>query len=316
MMLQETLVSWRWRGRQAHPDSRQILTVCKLVVHCKNEAQKSPLFWRFSGGLWFSQDRLCSRNSTRKPLNLIKSRIFTNAPCKTACLYNAPSMHTLEDIFRGPFSWWSVVRRSFAQGLLAWTSQLPLPRLIHSNMHWPSLWLPFQPSEVIRDSEGTDGQRTERVKTGHVKTDRFRGHFRGHFHGHPRGRFRGAFRGESSTGWHRQVNVLGPLVGTLAGALVGAFVGPLVGILVDPLVGSNFAVRVLCACQNWGHRSACPHLSNGEALPCPVASHPLTIVPLVLRCPGTLWTEFPDKDATKALRSLFSASLRTVTSLN
>ena len=62
----------------------------------KGEAQKSPLFWRFSGGFWFSQDRLFSRNSTRNPLNLIKSLIFTNAPCKTACLYNAPSMHTVE----------------------------------------------------------------------------------------------------------------------------------------------------------------------------------------------------------------------------
>ena len=65
-------------------------------MHCKGEAQRSPLFWRFSGGFWFSQDRLLCRNSTRKPLNLIKSPIFTNAPCKTACLYNAPSMHTLD----------------------------------------------------------------------------------------------------------------------------------------------------------------------------------------------------------------------------
>ena len=47
---------------------------------------------------------------------------------------------------------------------------------------------------------GIDGQRTEHVKKGHVKTDRFRGHFRGHFHGHPRGTFRGDFRGESSKG--------------------------------------------------------------------------------------------------------------------
>ena len=62
----------------------------------KGEAQKSPRFWRFSAGFCFSQDRLFSRNSTRKPLNLVKSPIFTNAPCKTACLYNAPSMHTLE----------------------------------------------------------------------------------------------------------------------------------------------------------------------------------------------------------------------------
>ena len=67
-------------------------------MHCKGEAQKSPLFWRFSGGFCFSQDRLFSRKSTRKPLNLIKSPIFTNAPCKTTCLYNAPSMHTVEII--------------------------------------------------------------------------------------------------------------------------------------------------------------------------------------------------------------------------
>ena len=69
-----------------------------LQTRCivKGEAQKSPLFWWFSGGFCFSQDRLFSRNSTREPLNLIKSPIFTNAPCKPACLYNAPSMHTLE----------------------------------------------------------------------------------------------------------------------------------------------------------------------------------------------------------------------------
>ena len=52
----------------------------------KGEAQKNPLFWRFSGGCWFSQDRLFSRNSTRRPLNLIKSPIFTNTPCKSTYL--------------------------------------------------------------------------------------------------------------------------------------------------------------------------------------------------------------------------------------
>ena len=72
----------------------------------KGEAQKSPLFWRFSGGFWFSQDRLLSRNSTRKPLNLIKSPIFTNTPCKSTCLYNAPSMHTVNKIQFGIRPFW------------------------------------------------------------------------------------------------------------------------------------------------------------------------------------------------------------------
>ena len=62
----------------------------------KCEAQKSPLFWQFSGGLWFSQERLFSRHSTRKPLSLIKSPIFRNAPCKFTCFCNAPSLHSVE----------------------------------------------------------------------------------------------------------------------------------------------------------------------------------------------------------------------------
>ena len=38
----------------------------------------------------------CSLGITQeKPLNLIKSPIFTNAPCKSSFLYNAPSMHTV-----------------------------------------------------------------------------------------------------------------------------------------------------------------------------------------------------------------------------
>ena len=63
----------------------------------EGEAQKSPLFRRFSGGFGFSQDRQFSGNSTRKPLNLIKSLIFTNDPCKPTCLYNAPNMHTVDE---------------------------------------------------------------------------------------------------------------------------------------------------------------------------------------------------------------------------
>ena len=53
----------------------------------KGEARKSPLFGRFSGGLWFSQDRLFSRNSTRKPLNLTKAPIFTNTPCTSTLVF-------------------------------------------------------------------------------------------------------------------------------------------------------------------------------------------------------------------------------------
>ena len=41
-------------------------------------------------------------NSTRKPLNLIKSPIFTNAPCKSTCLCNAPSLHTLKKHSKKP----------------------------------------------------------------------------------------------------------------------------------------------------------------------------------------------------------------------
>ena len=70
-----------------------------VQIRCivKANRQKSPLFWRFSGGFWFSQDSLGIPQET--PLNLIKSPIFTNAPCKTACLYNAPSMHTVDVFF-------------------------------------------------------------------------------------------------------------------------------------------------------------------------------------------------------------------------
>ena len=36
------------------------------------------------------------RGGKLRPLNLTKSPIFTNAPCKTTCLCNAPSMHTVD----------------------------------------------------------------------------------------------------------------------------------------------------------------------------------------------------------------------------
>ena len=65
-------------------------------MHCKRRGSESPLFWRFSGGFWFSQDHLFSKNSTGKPLNLIKSPIFTSTPFESSFLYKAPSMHTVE----------------------------------------------------------------------------------------------------------------------------------------------------------------------------------------------------------------------------
>ena len=118
----------------------------------------------------------------------------------------------------------------------------------HSSSNFYPLFTQRAQVQIIRffsldGPASLSGQRTEHVKTGHVKTDRFRGDFRGHF----RGRHRGTFRGESlrraKTG---KSTFVGTLVGTLVGALVGVFEGP----LVDPLVGSNFAVRVLCA---WRH---------------------------------------------------------------
>ena len=77
----------------------------------RREAQKSPLFWRFLGAFAFLRIT-CSR----KPLHLIKSPSFTNAPCKTAYLYNAPSMHFLGFFLGlrgvkilGFFEWFSLV---------------------------------------------------------------------------------------------------------------------------------------------------------------------------------------------------------------
>ena len=50
----------------------------------------------FLGGFDFLRSACSLGIPQENPLNLIKSPIFTNAPCKTACLYNAPSMHTVE----------------------------------------------------------------------------------------------------------------------------------------------------------------------------------------------------------------------------
>ena len=49
-----------------------------------------------SDGLNQQCARWVHRSSTRKPSNSIKSLIFTNTPCKSTCLYNAPSLHIAE----------------------------------------------------------------------------------------------------------------------------------------------------------------------------------------------------------------------------
>ena len=73
-------------------------------IHCFNnvhtrciatgEAQKSPLFWRFSGVLWFYQERLFSRNSTRKPLNVINHR-FLQTPLVNPLVFTMHLVCTL-----------------------------------------------------------------------------------------------------------------------------------------------------------------------------------------------------------------------------
>ena len=110
------------------------------------------------------------------------------------------------------------------------------------------IW-PF--SRHIPGKTDKHGQRTEHVKTGHVKTDHFRRHFRGHFRGHPRGTFRGAFRGESSKGSNRETNVRGHSRGQPRGHSRGHFRGPTRGHTRGPTRGVKFrGSRALCFSQN------------------------------------------------------------------
>ena len=117
--LPETLRFLLWFLQQQLQECLQ-LRINSVQTRCivKGEAQKSPLFWRFSGGLWFSQERLFSRNSTRKPLNLIKSPFFLQTPCKSTCLYRAPSLHTV-DVFLSKISSFSV-HNSMEMSIHSW----------------------------------------------------------------------------------------------------------------------------------------------------------------------------------------------------
>ena len=63
----------------------------------KGEGPKSPLFWRFSGSCWFSEERLFSLRIPQESFfKLTQSLICTNIPCKSTCLYNALSLHTVD----------------------------------------------------------------------------------------------------------------------------------------------------------------------------------------------------------------------------
>ena len=63
-------------------------------VHCQGKAEKNPLLWRCSGSFGFSQERLFSRNSTRKPLNLINNR-FLQKPLVNPFVFRMPPVCTL-----------------------------------------------------------------------------------------------------------------------------------------------------------------------------------------------------------------------------
>ena len=73
-----------------------------LFVFCENFATRKARLRKdhFSGDFLGVFDLLRSACSLgipqENPLNLRKSLIFTNTPCKSTCLYNAPSMHTVE----------------------------------------------------------------------------------------------------------------------------------------------------------------------------------------------------------------------------
>ena len=56
----------------------------------------------FCGGFGFLRCACSLGIPLRDPLNPIKSPIFTNTRCRSTCLYNAPSLHTVENMFK-PF---------------------------------------------------------------------------------------------------------------------------------------------------------------------------------------------------------------------
>ena len=67
-----------------------ISTVCKPGACKRRGAKNSTFLVIFCGFLIFSGELHW------KTLKLTKSPIFTNTPCKSTCLYNAPSLHIVD----------------------------------------------------------------------------------------------------------------------------------------------------------------------------------------------------------------------------
>ena len=84
-------------------------TVCKLGALQKASLRKIHFSGDFLEVFDFLRSTCSLGISQENPLNLIKSPIFTNTPCKPTCLYNAPSMHTVEKV---PGSCWEIFSRT------------------------------------------------------------------------------------------------------------------------------------------------------------------------------------------------------------
>ena len=62
-------------------------------MHCERRCSEESTFLAIFWGSLISQERLLSRNSTRKPLNLNEVTDFHKHPLSIRFLYYAPSLH-------------------------------------------------------------------------------------------------------------------------------------------------------------------------------------------------------------------------------
>ena len=75
------------KGKANNLQTRCIVKARLRRVHFSGDFLRGFDFLRSACSLGIPQEN---------PLNSIKSPIFTNTPCKFTCLYNAPSIHTVE----------------------------------------------------------------------------------------------------------------------------------------------------------------------------------------------------------------------------